>query len=260
MGGRLIGQDQTRREPRRGVREAGRLKAGAQTRSRRRRTSPLNRAVQVPPISPKTFEGARRHSRFVRLMKLVLPLAAFAIAAALGVLMVIYQPDDSMTVTFSDSPTLQNDRRMLQPTFSGSLPDGQDFRLHAESAEHSPDSTTRVMLTSLNGEMRLKDETGVTLQSARGLLELDDHRVSLFGDVTVRSDHGYVLRTEKVLVNIEEHSVQGDQPVEAEGPMGTVRADRFLVENNGETVRFEGSVVMTIRPDAVDTAMDQAEG
>ncbi len=196
----------------------------------------------------RAFRGAVRYSRFVRLMKLLLPVVAFAIAAALAVFSVMHRSDDGWTITFTEIPSLDDDRLTLHPTFSGSSTDGRRYRIEAESAEVASVNARDVKLHSLIAEMSLPDHSSFKLSAPQGLLDLENEKITLSGEVSFESDSGYSLSTQEVLIDVDAQEVFGRHAVRGEGPAGTVRADSFVVKNEDQTVRFEGNVVMTIDP------------
>lgn len=212
------------------------------------------KARRVPSMG--AFRGAKRYSRFVRLMKLVLPVVAFGILVAVGIFSAVYEADDELTVTFTESPTLKDDRRMMRPRFTGQTADGRSYQVTAQSAERSEENASEIMLSGLEALMDLEDGSKAVLVADRGLLNLENQMVSVAGDVTFSSDEGYELRTESVLMDMEQRSVEGNEPVSGISPMGTVRANRFSVSEGGRVVRFEGGVVLLVDPAAVEERKD----
>ncbi len=196
----------------------------------------------------RAFRGAQRYSQFVRAMKVMLPIAAFAIVGVVVSYALLYDTDDELTVTFAASPTLKDDRRMMNPTFSARTQDGGLFEVTAETAERSIDNPSRVLLGALKADLTALDGGKVALTADTGILNLDEQQVVLDGSISVFSDEGYEFHTERVVVDLEQQSIQGDAPVEGTGPMGAVAAERFWVGEGGTRVRFEGGVRMSVDP------------
>ncbi len=260
----------TRQASRRSARSKGGSKRGTKT-----APSLLQRAVGLsdagtrparPSVlwkgrsaSTKTlFSGAMRHSRFVRVMKVVLPIAAFAIVAGLALFGASYKADDELTVTFTQSPKLKEDRRMVAPVFTGTTARGQPFEVTADSAQRQEANPDQVLLDTLKASLGLTEVSGVLITADKGLLDLDKQTMQVMGDIIARTDDGYVFHTEKVFIDIDRQAARGDMPIKGHGPAGELEAARFELQEGGEILRFEGGVTLTIKPDALERDREQA--
>lgn len=220
---------------------------------RKRRDEALGEVLpETPPR--KAFKGARRYSRFVRLMKFVLPIVAFALVAVIATYTLLYTTDDQLTVTFANSPTLRDDRSTLHPTYTADMGPGQVLTVKAERAEPSTDNPREILLRGLKADLQDKKGSGAVMSAENGRLALDDQAMILTGSVTILSEMGYEFRTEHVKIDFEEKTVRGEEPVTGTGPAGTIRANGFSVIDNGRTVRFESGVVMQVEAEPLMTA------
>jgi lipopolysaccharide export system protein LptC len=77
--------------------------------------------------------------------------------------------------------------------------------------------------------------------------------LDLTGDVTVFHDSGYEVRTDAAEVDLRAGSAQGDQPVSAQGPAGTLDAVGFTLMDRGDVVVFKGPARMVLVPTARPT-------
>ena len=55
--------------------------------------------------------------------------------------------------------------------------------------------------------------------------------------------------TSRARVDLTTKDAEGDQPVEARGPMGTVQAKRWRFEEDGRVLHFEGDVKTVLEQD-----------
>ncbi len=226
-----------------------------ETGPRKRPEAPAVLPARVPPA--RAFRGAARYSRFVKLMKALLPIFAFAILAVVAVYTIVYDTDDKLTVAFQQAPGFQFDRRTTRPTFTGAAGNGQRYEVTADSLEPRDADMREIVLSGPKADLRAPDGGRVQLGSLTGVIDLEGQTVMLDGDVVVVSHDGYEFRTARVLIDLEQQTVLGDQPVTGTGPMGTVRADGFQVLDGAQRVRFAGNVAMTIDPAALQ-AMQEA--
>lgn len=207
----------------------------------------------------RTLRHAETYSRFVRTLKVLLPVSAFAVIAAMMLFAVIYKPDDSLTVSFSSIERIDNDLRMVNPRFSGVDDERRPFLVTAEAAIQDPENQRSMTLESLQADMTLSETTWVSVNADHGFLDMDAETLTLEGGIDVFSDTGYEFHMEHAVISFEDHSVLSETAVEGQGPLGTLRADRFMAEDQGQNLRFEGNVRMRIFPPARSPAPTPAQ-
>jgi len=212
------------------------------------------RPSYVPPSAEyeerrnKTLRQAERYSHFVRTMKVVLPLSAFAIVAASMLFVLLYDADDALTVSFTSIERLDNDLRMVNPRFSGVDEERRPFLVTAAAAVQDAADPRTVTLETIQADMNLSELTWVSVQANEGVLDTEAEILQLEGDISVFSDSGYEFHTDRAQVRFDTRSVLSDSEVNAHGPLGTIRADAFSAGNAGENIRFDGNVRMLIYP------------
>ena len=74
--------------------------------------------------------------------------------------------------------------------------------------------------------------------------------MSLIGGVKFFSDAGYEFTTRRAEINLGTKRVHGSEPISGQGPFGTLNADSFRLENQVDTLVFEGDVRMVFYPGA----------
>lgn len=198
----------------------------------------------------KTLRHAARYSNFVRAAKVMLPVSAFAIVAAMLVFAFVYESDDRLTVSFSNVQQIDNDLRMVNPRFSGVDDERRPFLVTATAAVQDPANPRTVTLETLQADMTLSPTSWVSVNANRGVLNTDAETLTLEGAIDVYSDTGYEFHMERAIINLDSRAVVTDSPVAGQGPLGTLRADRFMAEDAGQTLRFDGNVRMRIFPPA----------
>ncbi len=198
----------------------------------------------------KTLRNAARYTSFVQAAKVMLPVSAFAIVAAMLVFAFVYESDDRLTVSFSNVQQIDNDLRMVNPRFSGVDAARRPFLVTANAAVQDPANPRAVSLEALQADMTLSPTSWVSVNADRGLLDTEAETLVLEGSIDVYSDTGYEFHLERATINLASRAVVTDSPVEGQGPLGTLRADRFMAEDAGQNLRFDGNVRMRIFPPA----------
>ena len=193
-----------------------------------------------------TMTDAQRYTRFVTIAKRALLLAALALIAA--VLAYSLQPRETnrVAMTFERIGKVSNDLAMIKPKLTGTDNDGNPFTVTADSAIQDGRSARRARLNNVQADMNLKDNGWMSATAKAGLVDATAKKLALWGGVSLFSDSGYELYTDEVHVDLANGIARGDHAVEGQGPLGTLRADRFRVDRQNKRIFLMGNVNMTI--------------
>ena len=184
-------------------------------------------------------------------MKIALPVTAIAL------IMLIFLVGENRDAVIDlgdvrNAAALGAGLKLENPRFSGTTEDGDPFILKARSA--LPDGATpdRIELEAPTGELRMKDGLRLTVEARDGRMFRKDEQLHLMGDVTLVTSNGYTARTERVEMDLARKAAVAPGTVAAEGPAGSIRADRLKVrrvdpEKSDLTLRFEGNVKLIYR-------------
>lgn len=193
----------------------------------------------------------QQYSRSVRWMKVVLPI----MAASLIILIFLIGTDRDAVIDLGDArnaAVLGAGLKLENPRFSGTTEDGDPFVVTARSALPDGAMPDQIDLDTPAGEIRLGDGLHLTVEAEDGRMFRKDERLHLMGDVTVVTSSGYTATTQRVEMDLAAKTAVAPGAVAAEGPMGSVRADRLKVdratpETRDVTLRFEGNVKLVYR-------------
>jgi lipopolysaccharide export system protein LptC len=192
---------------------------------------------------------SRRYSRFVRAMRVLLPVGAFALLALLATWPRIHGPDGDVVRPSAESVDLERDGRVRldQPRYVGEGDaDSAGFAVEAETARVDPTAPSRIELDRMRAELATRGGRDVTVEAAHALFDRDAGTLDLDGGIALTTDDGYRLRTEAADVAIEAGRLRTRTPVAGEGPRGTLEADRLEVEESGAVLRFSGDVRLVL--------------
>ncbi|MFW5833103.1 MAG: LPS export ABC transporter periplasmic protein LptC [Pseudomonadota bacterium] len=196
----------------------------------------------MPPRSP---DRPSRYSRFVRTMRIALPLTAAATIAVVALWPQLRGIDASFILPDVREVELEVDGRVRldNPEYVGRGSAGDAYRVEAGAARVDPLAPGRVelehMRVDLPGGGQGRD---LEVHSLGALYDRDAATLDLDGNIRVRTSDGYELRTEAARVEVARGTVVTSTPVDGEGPRGSIVADRMHIEERGEIVRFEGRV------------------
>lgn len=202
--------------------------------------------------SGRSRERAVGHSRFVSLMKVVLP----SLALLLGVLVVLWPrlqntASDLFSLGFSGLGGQSVEaQRLVNARYHGTDSANQPFMVTAELAEETEAGSGKVRLNSPKADLTLRDGAWVMMAARQGLYSQDSQDLVLSGGVDVFHDEGHEMHTPSVTLNLRAGTAIGREGVSAQGPLGALTAEGFVYERDAGRVEFTGQTRLLLRPEA----------
>lgn len=206
------------------------------------------RTIGAPPQNRPISRLSRRYSRFVRLMKIVLPVAAALLVAAV----MAWPGDDDKAPDFQLSlmgleRTEAGELGMSKGRFIGTDTRNQPYVITAESARPDGVNSMNVTLRTLQADLSMADGTWLSVTAPSGRFDRTAEQLKLTGPVDIFSSNGFELHTPEATVDMKTGTASGDATVQATGPMGNLTAQSFRFGRSGQHV-FTGKVRLVVRP------------
>ncbi len=199
------------------------------------------------PLRPQRYRSG--YSRFVRLAKYALPLIAGVVVVLLVVWPELEPPPDRFRIGMSDiNIETAGGQRVVNARFTGVDSANRPFSVTAASAVQPPESEGRVELSAPKADVTLKGDSWVAITSPSGIFWRQKEVLDLTGGVQLYHDDGYEFQTRNARIEFRTGTARGDDPVRGQGPFGTVVAEGFRVEGNGERIVFSGKAKMVLYP------------
>lgn len=184
----------------------------------------------------------------IAILKRALPAAALAVLALIVLWPEISGVEDRIRLAYrKPDSAVADSARLVAPRYVGRDERGRPYELTAETAEQ-PSGSTAVALTKPAGEITLEDGAWLTLQAAAGTFHRDSRMLDLTGEVALFHDGGYEIHTERARIDLTDGRAEGDEPVAAQGPPGTLDGTGFRIEEKGGVVIFTGPARMVLVP------------
>jgi len=199
----------------------------------------------------RAFRAARRHSRLVRVLRIVIPLAV-AVGIA-GIILITYfnplrlltsLPIDVGNVVVSGSKIT-----MERPRISGFTRDARAYELSAESAAQDVTKPDVVELHLVQATVQMQDKSTTKMTADSGLYNSKIETLKLTKNIILDSSAGYRGRLSEAQIDIRKGHVVSDQPVEVTMLQGVLNANRLEIVESGDLLRFDGGVTMTLTLD-----------
>lgn len=192
-----------------------------------------------------TAFDARRYTKFVTRMRRVTALSAFAVIFAVLAFFFVARAPRQLQLSYEKLGTLENDLAMVKPRLSGVDASGNPFVITAKVAVQDAKNPKHATLQVIDGDLNTP-KGWLNVRAAHGDVDMNVNWLKLDGGLDLFTDTGYTLHTERAEVDLKRNIVQGDLPVDGQGPMGTMRADRFRYDHLAGLLTLEGHVKTVI--------------
>ena len=176
----------------------------------------------------------RAYSRFVHLMKVVLPVIAVGI---LGLLVAWPRLQETMPEPAArDGGALE----MAGAQYLGIDGENRPFSIRAERAVRSPQDPAVMDLVDPEAEITRADGSWVTIRAERGRYNEETGKLLLLDHVNLFHDAGYEFLTDEAHVDTVGGNAWGDRPVTGQGPIGELFGQGFRLYDSGRTIVVTG--------------------
>lgn len=210
-------------------------------------------------------EAGRRfgpgYSRFVGMMKILLPVGAAILVGLVVVWPYLKPADGRFRIGFSTLVATEAERpNIVNPRLVGTDEKDQPFSITADLAKNFQlrkdfwQDAAPVELEMPKADITLKDGSWLVLTANTGLLVPTSKQLELNGQVNLFHDSGYELRTTHAMIDLEKGSAVSDQPVEGQGPFGNINAQGMSLTEKGKDIVFTGKAKLILYPDAKEGA------
>ncbi len=197
--------------------------------------------------NPEALDLAARRSKAVKLVKLALPVTAAVLLTALAAAPVLRAGPDANRVSYhmQANETGGTKSHMQGAQYVGVDQKGQPYTVTADNADQQ--SSGDIALTKPEGDLTLKSGAWLVLKSNAGLYHQSNGKLGLDGHVMLYRNDGTTMNVAHAEIDMHGGNAQSSDPVDVEGPFGTLNAAQgFVLTNRGEDIKFLGPSAMTL--------------
>jgi len=210
-------------------------------------------------IVPGQLPGATdRYSRWVALLKVVLPVIGVALLCLVSVWPRLPLLLESMRAGFPAIDLREaRELRMVTPRYAGLDRYNRPYAVTAAIGRQVPDRNDVMALERPRAVMTVHGGASVTVTAATGVYQSQAQLLDLFEDVNLLHQDGTRFVTRRAHLNVSDNTAEGHEPVEGHGPSGDIAGEGFVILSKGETIIFTGQSSLVLRgakPDAAATA------
>lgn len=193
--------------------------------------------------------GSKWYSRFVQMMKILLP-----VVAALLIILILLWPylrseDLRFRLSFAALTANRNeDPSMVNPRFLGIDKENKAYSITADLARNLAAGTSSVELEMPKADITLDDGTWLVLTAKTGIFRRAKKTLDLTGAVNLFHDSGYEFKTSKAVIDLQKGMASGSEAVRGHGPFSEIQGEGFRLFDKGKTIIFTGKSKLVIFP------------
>jgi lipopolysaccharide export system protein LptC len=191
---------------------------------------------------------ALRYTRFVTLMRRMLPLAAAGILGVVIAYALLPGRSDRVSLSYQKTGTIEGDLSMNKPRLTGTDAHGNPFVITADEAIQEGRNAHRATLMKVDARLTFNTDRWATAKAGKGYIDLDAKRLHLSDGIAMFTDNGYRLHTDNAFADLDKNTIEGKTQVTGWGPLGSVSADTFFVDRDNRKLTLQGNVHTTLNP------------
>jgi len=209
---------------------------------------------------PAPGDPFARYSRFVGIMKVVLPALAVVLLGLVVVWPNLALDKSGFQVGFARLPSKEVDTlAMRNAQYYGLNQANRPYALSADLAvQDQTGDGEQVHLDKPLADFTTASGANVVINANNGLYRKAEKTLLLTGDVSLYHDSGTELHTSAAVVDLARSVVHGTEPVTGHGPQGTIDAEGFEITDKGQDLSFTGKSRMTLWTTARDSSQRAA--
>ncbi len=205
--------------------------------------------------SSRAYVLAKRHSRFVRVLRIAIPVGAVLSFASFIVLPFI-NPFRNAGVSVGAIKMDGTRVTMETPRLAGYRKDNKPYEVTALSAVQDVRVPNVIELYQMTARIVNADDTVINLTALNAIFDSQKEQLQLRNDVKVKTQNGQEAFLKSADVDFKAGTVRSREAVTVRLPDMAVSADSLDIVDNGGTITFAGRVSALI--DDKDSKKDNA--
>lgn len=199
------------------------------------------------------FRAAYRHSRRVRRLRVLVPVAAILLFSSV-VFISWWDPLKALNLPVSIGAISMSGSKvtMEAPRLTGYTADNRFYRVNAARAEHDITRANIVTLSAIDAEMQMEGGGAARIHASAGVLDTKTGEVELDRDVRISTTDGQSGRLGHARVDTRGGTVTSKGPVQLTSPRGEISSDSLRISDNGKVIVLEGTVRGSFMPEPPD--------
>ena len=195
----------------------------------------------------RAFKAARRHSRLVRVLRIVLPVAGVVAVAGFIVVTRFSLPGD-LDLSAASLSVTPNAIIMDSPRMTGFDGDRREYSVTADRAIQPLTSPDQVRLEAIAASVTAAGQGPTTISAEAGEYDHGERTLRLTGEIAIDSAEGYLLRMTDAEIDFEAGTLASPNPVSVRYEDSEITGGRLSVTESGRLIVIEGQVRTMLMP------------
>lgn len=208
-------------------------------------------------VHASAFGRAQRHSRRVRVLKLVLPLAAAIMALGFPIYSYLASPT-SVPVEADGSAYSDGKLVMANPRLDGLTDKNLPYSLSALRAIQNADNENIVELEGIGAKLPVTAGNVATIAASHGIYDREMNTLDLDREITVSTTDGVAAKFKSVFLDMGKGTMKTSEPVDILRGGSRITADTMTAQDSGKVLVFENRVRLNIDPAQAKAAKEQS--
>ena len=186
------------------------------------------------------------YSKFVRWMRLILPMVALFITAIVFTWSNMGDKNIVPVQEDAKAPKTIGKNELLNPRFESTDEKKQPYTITARRAIQGETNEDLVILDKPLADMLLNTGHWVALEADQGAFRQDNQRLLLKGNVRLFHDDGYQMETAQLQLDLKENTAWSEEKVYGQGPAGTLEAAGLKADATKNFLIFQGPAKLVL--------------
>ena len=206
------------------------------------------------------YRRAIRHSRWVRFLRIGIPLGALMVIGATGAYL-YFEPFKALPVDIDigslnlDGSKITMDRANLRGFKDGDRP----FAITADKAVQDVRTPYIVEMEGLKSDITMPDHSAAKIRADQGVYDSQRDMLTVKGHVDIATSRYHVMM-QSGTIDFKTNRVVSKEPVSVQMGGGAIDAGAMNVFDNGDRVQFDGHVRSVFRRSVATDGKDRAFG
>ncbi|MCH9764484.1 MAG: LPS export ABC transporter periplasmic protein LptC [Alphaproteobacteria bacterium] len=196
----------------------------------------------------RDFDKARRHTKHVRILRLVLPVVTIIITGLYVASVLKTSGIGSGLAQIALPRILPTDLSMHNPHYEGYSEDGSMYKVAAATASPNLKNTNIITLNDITAELIDAQKQKTNLTATRGVFDSKASILELYDAIDIVGQNGLKAKLTQATVNSKTNVITSDNPVVVEFPAGSVQSQKLTIKQKQKHVTFSNNVKANLKP------------
>jgi lipopolysaccharide export system protein LptC len=224
---------------------------------------PGGQAFRLRATDPRelAFLRAERHSRYVYILRKVLPVLAVLVLATYFISSSMSVTVGDVTASISGVEVSDGNLRMTNPKLKGADKNNGEYVVSAEYADQDIKNPKVIKLHAIKADVSSRSGGWSRMTATRGIFDSKIEKLIMQDRITVATSSGVTGELKHATLDMQTQTLRSHRPVSFVLPNGTVSSNALTFESGKKTLTFRGKVKVHVvkkqKKDA-DTAKPQS--